>query len=148
MIHIILSLGIIMGGILFSIAFKLFQTPGMQASDIFRLQQFAYASYIPAFIIAFIVVREISLKSRLPEKIPAHIMLIMGVWITIFKILMAASVTVKMAIGYFMGMFPFAAEFEVFIHSSYVSSIAHALILYGLFVVLLAARPTELSNKD
>jgi hypothetical protein len=148
MIHIILSLGIVIGGILFSIAFTLFQTPGMQASDIFRLQQVAYASYIPALIIAFIVVRAVSLKSRLPEKIPAHIMLIIGVWITLFKIIIAAFVTIKMAIGYFMGMFSFAAEFEVFIQSPYVSNIAYALILYGLFVVLLAAKPTELSNKD
>lgn len=141
MIHITLAIGIVIGGILYSLAFKLFQPADMQTLDIIRLQQYSYASYIPALIISILVVKSISLKSRLPKKIPMLPILVIGVWMTLFKIVIGVSFTVKMGLGYLVNILPFTEILVFIIESSYLNTISSVLILISLFIIILKSTP-------
>jgi len=141
MTHITLAIGIVIGGILYSLAIMVFQHADMQTLDIIRLQQYSYASYILALIVSILVVKLISLKSRLPNKVPMLPILVIGVWMKLFNILIGASFTVKMGLGYLINILPFTEALASIIESPYLNIISSALILISLFIIILKSAP-------
>ena len=146
MFHIIVGLGIIIGNYLKGLAFILLHTQGMQYNESIKLQFYTNASYILAIIIAFLIIRGISLKLRLPEKILGFPVLVIGVWLFLISFTLELTSKLVPYAVYLIAKFPIT---KIFISSSLPRSISGMLILMGLFIVFLSANPNiQTKNND
>lgn len=146
MFHIVLALGLVIGGILYSIVIQATPKTGMQPHEYYALRQYASIGYILGLMLAYALARAISLKSRVPTKLPAYPLLIIGVWFSVIKIIYETFIEVKIASGYFLGSLPFHDTFGVIIQSLYLNyipfgTLASALILYALLIIFLESSP-------
>jgi hypothetical protein len=152
MTHIILALGLVIGGYIHSIVFQLTPKAGMQVHELYLLKQYASIGYIVGLLLAFVLVKAISLKPRLPAKIPGHLLLIIGVWLYMITLIYKTFIQVKLAAGYFIGSLHFHDALGEFIQSLYLhyipfSTIASALIIYTLLLIFLESRPREVKEN-
>ena len=156
MIHITLAIGLVLGSYLFSIIFKVMYTAGtqLQPTDLYSIKQYAYLSYIPAIILASILVKVISLKSRLPVQLPAKKLLIAGVWLSLLQIVYNSFAVVKMGLAHAMAILhemdivSLAEILSILIKGSeYLSTISSALIVCALMVIFLETAPYNKAFK-
>lgn len=145
MSYIIIGLGIIINSYLKSISLVLFGILTLHQISAPASQVFAQLLIIPSVFSAYLILRSLSLKSRLPPQIPGFTYLVIGVWIFV----------ISYTVDFFNIFFTASTDTSSLgpqIHaqlSAYLPKILTAiLVLVGIFSAFLAAKAPQNANRD
>lgn len=157
MIHITLALGVVIGGIFYSIILTLLlkslSQKGFQASDLQMANQIAASAYILAIALAYFLLRKIALKERLPKKIPAFPLLVIGVWFTLLNVTIHSIPILKAFLAQLVSVFSSIAAFASLEEaldylSGPISTAVSAFCIVALLIIFLECEPKKAVTED
>lgn len=157
MIHITLALGVVIGGIFYSIILTLLlkslSQKGFQASDLQMANQIAASAYILAIALAYFLLRKIALKERLPKKIPVLPLLVIGVWVTLLQVtihsipILTASLAQLLSILSSLVASPWLEETLDYLFVP-ISTALSSLCTLALLIIFLECEPKKAITED